>query len=305
MLPIIILNALLASTFTLGKVVLNYTKPVFFVGMSMVIGGIILFSYQLFTARHKLIIQKKDLWLFFQVSFFTIFLSYVLQFWGMNYMPSSKACLLYNFGPFTSYLIAYLFFKEKMSFKKWAGLTLGFIGLFPILMTTTPREEFLQGMFFISFPEIAVIISAAAYSYGWFIIRELVHERHYSPLTLNGYSMLTGGTLALCTVPVLEGPIVIHDFYPFFGLLASTIIIEYMICNNLYARLLDKYSETFLSLTTFSIPVFGGFYGWIFLNERISWNYLLSCLILFIAIRMFSSAEKGGRHRPKKNREFI
>lgn len=301
MMPIIILNALLASAFTLGKVVLNYTKPVFFIGISMIIGGIVLFSYQFFTARHKLIVQKKDYWLFFQVSFFTIFISYVLQFWGMDYMSSSKACLLYNFGPFTSYLIAYLFFKEKMSVKKWVGLGLGLIGLFPILMTSTPSEDLLQGIFFISFPEIAVIISAAAYNYGWFVIRELVHERHYSPLTVNSYSMLVGGTFALMSVPAIEGDFVIHDFFPFFLLLTSTIIIEYMICNNLYARLLDKYSETFLSLTTFSIPVFGGFYGWLFLNEKISWNFLLSCFILFLAIRIFSSAENEGLHRKRKN----
>lgn len=301
MMPIIILNALLASAFTLGKVVLNYTKPVFFIGISMVIGGIILFSYQFFTARHRLVIKKRDYWLFFQVSFFTIFISYILQFWGMNYMSSSKACLLYNFGPFTSYLIAYLFFSEKMSLKKWIGLALGLVGLFPILMTTTPKEELLQGIFFISFPEIAVIISAAAYSYGWFVIRELVHERHYSPLTVNSYSMLAGGTLALFTAPVVEGPFVIKDFFPFFCLLAGTITIEYMICNNLYARLLNKYSETFLSLTTFSIPVFGGFYGWAFLNENVSWNYLLSCLILFVAIHLFSVAEKEGQHRLRKS----
>ncbi len=299
MLPIIILNALLASAFTLGKVALNYTTPIFFVGMSMVIGGFILLSYQLITAPHKLIIRRKDFGLFFQVSFFTIFLSYVLQFWGMNYMPSSKVCLLYNFGPFTSYLIAYLFFSEKMSLRKWIGLALGFIGLIPILITSTPQEELFNGMFFISFPEIAVIISAAAYSYGWFIIRKLVHEEHYSTFTVNAYSMLFGGTLALFVAPSLEGPFVIHDFYPFFILLASTIIIEYMICNNLYARLLNKYSETFLSLTTFSIPVFGGFYGWLFLSERISWNFLLSCVILFVSIRLFDTAEKEHRKRNK------
>ena len=122
MVPVVILNALLASAYTLGKVALNYASPIFFIGTSMLIGGISLLAYQLFTAPKKLIVHKKDIPLFLQVSIFTIFISYILQFWGMKYMPSSKTCLLYGFGPFFSYLIAYFFFSEKMSYKKMFGL---------------------------------------------------------------------------------------------------------------------------------------------------------------------------------------
>ncbi len=292
MVPIIILNALFASTFTIGKVGLGYTKPVFFIAISMLIGGAMLFIFQFFKDKQKLVVQKKDYFLFFQVSLFTIFLSYVLQFWGMDYMPSSKACLLYSFGPFTSYLIAYFFFSEKMSLRKWLGLSLGFFGLFPILMTSSLKEQSALDLFFISLPELAVIISTAAYSYGWFVIRELVHDKHYPPITVNCYSMLLGGAAALLAAFPLEGTFIICDIFPFFIILASTIIIEFVICNNLYAHLLGEYSETFLSLTTFSIPLFGAFYGWIFLNENISWNFLLSCTLLFAAIYLFNSAEE-------------
>lgn len=299
MVPVVILNALLASTYTLGKIALNFTHPIFFVGSSMLVGGISLLMYQVFTAPKKLTVHKKDIGLFLQVSFFTIFLSYVLQFWGMQSLPSSKACLLYGFGPFFSYLIAYLFFSEKMSIKKMIGLVIGFGGLFPILMTSSPKEDMLGTIFYISLPEIAVILSAAAYSYGWFVIRQLVHDKHYSPLTVNSYSMITGGLLALACVPILEGPVKITLFYPFFVLLIGTVIIEYIICNNLYALLLDKYSETFLSLSTFSIPIFGAIYGWLFLSETISWHFFLSVLILFFSIKIFYQVDKEEHPRRK------
>lgn len=287
----VLLNALLASTFTIGKVMLHYTKPFFFVGSSMTIGGLILLGYQLLIAPEKLKIAWHDRWLFLKVSFFTIFLSYGLQFWGMQYMPSFKACFLYNMGPFTSYIIAYFLFNEKMILKKWLGLIIGFIGLIPILMASTPGEGQLSSLLFITSAEIAVILSAAVYAYGWFIIRILVHERHYSSLTVNGYAMLLGGIMSLLGVPLLEGSVHIKETFPFSLLLFATIIIEYLICNNLYAYLLDLYSETFLSAATFLIPIFGALYGWLFLQEAITWHFFVSLSIVSVAIWLFYKAE--------------
>lgn len=291
MILIILLNALLASTFTLGKVVLDYTKPLFFVGASMTIGGLLLLGYQLIVHPRKLKVARQDWSTLLQISLFTIALSYGLQFWGMQFMPSFKACFLYNFGPFTSYILAYFLFNEKMIAKKWIGLIVGFCGLIPILISSSPGEQSLSTLFFISIPEVAVLSSAAVYAYGWFLIRILVHERHYSSLTVNGYSMLIGGLMTLISVPVLEGPIVIHDMYPFFSLLGSTIIIEYLICNNLYAQLLDEYSETFLSFATFLIPIFGALYGAILLSENVTWHFFVSLAIVAVAIWLFYKAE--------------
>jgi len=293
---IAVLNALLASTFVLAKVVLSYTKPIFFVGSSMTIGGFLLLLYLVIKHPKKCSIALEDVGLFFQVSFFSIMLSYGLQFWGMQYMPAFKSCFLYNFGPFASYLIAYFFFNERLRFKKWLGLAIGFVGLMPILSSTSPGEQGLSISYMLSLPEIAVIASAAVYAYGWFIIRILVHDRHYSPLLVNGIAMFLGGLTMLVLVPIIEGPIIVHEFIPFFYLLAATIIIEFVICNNLYAWLLDKYSETLISFTTFSIPLFGALYSWIFLREHITWHFFASTLILAAAIWFFYCAEREDKH---------
>jgi drug/metabolite transporter (DMT)-like permease len=291
MLLIILLNALFASTFTLGKMVLDYTKPLFFVGSSMLLAGLCLIIFQLIRAPKELIVARQDWRYFFEVSIFTIALSYGLQFWGMQSLPSFKACFLYNSGPFTSYIIAYFLFGERMRFKKWLGLLVGFLGLVPVLSSASPAEEAFSSLFYVSTPELAVLLSAACYAYGWFVIKVLVHERHYSPFTVNGISMVIGGIITLLVVPIIEGPVIIKEFFPFFALVTSTIIIEYMICNNLYSILLDKYSETFLSFSTFLIPLFGALYGFLFLSENITWHFLLSTCIVAIAIWLFYKAE--------------
>lgn len=291
MILIVLLNALFASTFTLAKFMLYYTKPLFFVGTSLCLGGLALLTYQLIFARQKLNVAKQDIPLFLGVSFFTIYISYGLQFWALQYMPSFKACFLYNFGPFTSYLLAYFLFNEKMIVKKWVGLLIGFIGLIPILISASPGEQGLSTLLFISAPEVAMIFSAAMYAYGWFLIRRLVHERHYSSLTVNGYSMVLGGFLLLLNVPFVEGAVVIRETLPFFGLLLAITSVEYLICNNLYTQLLNRYSETFMSFSSFLIPVFGALYGFVFLHEVITWHFFLSLGIIAIAIWLFYKAE--------------
>ncbi len=288
---VVLLNALFASTFVMVKVVLQYTKPLFLVGMGMTIGGILLLSYMLLKNPKKCVIAIKDVGMFAQVSIFSIVLSYGMQFWGMQYMPVFKSCFLYNFGPFASYLIAAFIFKEKMKLKKWLGLIVGFIGLIPILLSTSPAEQGLSLGLLISLPELAVIASVICYSYGWFIIRILVHDKHYSPLLVNGIAMFLGGIATLISVPILEGPIVIHELLPFVYLLCGMIFVEFLICNNLYAYLLDKYSETFVSFSTFSIPLFGALYSWVLLNENITWHFFVSTLIVAAAIALFYSAE--------------
>ena len=289
----LLLNALLASTFVLGKVVLGYTKPLFFVGLSMTVGGALMLSYLgLRHGRQSFRVRSHDVMLFLRVTLFTIILSYGLQFWGMQFMPAFKSCFLYNIGPFASYLIAFLLHNEKLRLKKWLGLCIGFLGLVPILLSSSPAEDGLSTLIFISLPEIAVIASAIFYAYGWFDIRELVYKRKYPPVLVNGICMLLGGLVMLAGVPMIEGAVVIRDFMPFFWLLGSTIMVEYIICNNMYAFLLHHHSETFLSFTTFLIPLFGALYSWLFLCETVTWHFFVSTVIVGIAIWFFYRAEQ-------------
>lgn len=48
MIKIIILYALFASTFSLGKILLDFAPPIFLVGIRMTIAGLVLLAYQYF-----------------------------------------------------------------------------------------------------------------------------------------------------------------------------------------------------------------------------------------------------------------
>lgn len=114
MLLIVFLYAIFAATFSLGKIMLNYGPPIYLVGLRMFIAGLLLLFYQYFFTNQRLKFHWEHLSLYVQVVMFSIYIPYILRFWGLIYMPSYKASLLYNLGPFISYLLGYCFYKKKL-----------------------------------------------------------------------------------------------------------------------------------------------------------------------------------------------
>jgi len=292
---IVLLYALFSSSFALGKMLLNYTSPIFLAGIRMSLGGLILLAYQYFFAHKNFCFKRKHMKYYVQLILFGIYITYILRFWALDYMPSSKVCILYNIAPFLSALYSYYFFSEKMTGKQWFALLLGFFGMIPVLLTTSTGEINIGEIAFLSWPELAVLISVATHSYSWIIMRKLIRDKSYSPMMVNGISMSAGGLLALATAFLFQGigPVIQigSHIVPFAGLLAATVLIGNIVCYNLYGYLLKKYSVTFLSFAGFMGPLFGALYGWLFLNEKIGWHFFLSCAIVFVALYLFYQDE--------------
>lgn len=294
MILIVILYALLAGTFSLGKMVLAYSQPIFVVGIRMSISGAILLAYHSIWNHTQLRIKKEHFWPFVQATIFTIYIPYLLRYWGLVYLSSSKACLLYNFGPFLTYFFSYIISKEKVTLKKMAGLCIGFIGLLPLIITSSFHVTTNHGLFIL--PELALLTAVTSMSYGWLIIHKLINKENYPPSMTNGIIMFAGGILALCTSLLLEDPATyITDVMPFITILSIIIVVSNLICHNLYGALLKIYSPTMLSFTSFLSPLFAAFYGWLFMNEIIPLHFYGSAFIIFIGLALFYSDELSGQ----------
>jgi drug/metabolite transporter (DMT)-like permease len=103
--------------------------------------------------------------------------------------------------------------------------------------------------------------------------------------------MATGGLLSLITSYPIEGPVTISDPSAFCKGLLLTIFISNIVCHNIYAGLLKKYSATFMSFTSFLSPLFAALYGWAFFQETITWHFYLSIIIVLIGLYTFYQDE--------------
>jgi drug/metabolite transporter (DMT)-like permease len=277
----------------MGKMLLASTTPFFLNGIRMTIGGLILLTYLFFYAHEHFVFKRKHLNWYLQMIFFGVYITYSLRFWGLNYMQAAKTNFIYNISPFMAAIFSYLFFNERLTGRKWLGLIIGLIGMLPILTTSSFNEKSIGEVTFLSWPEIAVIISVITHTYSWIIMRKLVKEKNYSPMMINGLSMTCGGILALITSYFVDGTMAIHTDSParFFAILACIILVSNIICCNLYGHLLKRYTATFLSFSGFLSPLSTALYGWLLLGEKVTWHFYISSIVVFIGLYIFYQEE--------------
>ena len=294
MILILVLYALFGSSFPISKKLLTYTSPLFLTGIRMFIAGTLLLLYQYFYAHEHFRFRWKNIWYYLQIIIFGIYLTYILRFWGLAQLSPSKTAFLFNMAPFFSSMYSYFVFNEKLTRLQWVGLGIGFMGLIPILISTSPAEQMVGEFSIFSWAELAVLAAVAAHSYSWIVVRKLIKHKNYAATMINGMSMFAGGALALLTSFIVEGTTHIPSEPAFFGWLAIIIVISNIICHNLYGFLLRRYTATFLSFAGFLGPIFAAGYGWLLAGERITWHFYVAGIIVFCGLYLFYHHELKG-----------
>lgn len=213
-------------------------------------------------------------------------------------MTAAKTCFFYSLGPFFTALFSYLHFKEKMSARKWLGMSIGFIGFIPVLMTQKGADELLSSLQFISWPELSMLGAAICSGYGWILLRLIVSGKKEAPISppmANGASMFLGGLFALLHSSLVDNwapiPVVQGSFSVFLqGVLLMTFVSN-IFCYNLMGALLKRFTATFISFMGLLSPVFASLSSWAFLGEPISPIIFLSTAIVSIGLWLIYSAE--------------
>ena len=283
--------ALLASTFTIGKIALMYGKPLFLIGFRMITAGILLLGYRWWVQRETFFIAREDIYAFFSVSLFHIYITFTLEFWALQYVDSAKTTLIYATTPFFAVLFSYLLFKEHLNRRQTLALFIGFSGLLPLLSLNGVIGSF--GEFFaLSLPEMALLVSVGSACYAWFIIKRLM-AKGYGLLHINGLAMLVGGILSMITSWRIEGmfPLPVSAIGPFLGWTLLLVLIGNVLVYNIYGWLLHYYSITFVTFAGFLCPVFGVLFGWFFLGEEITWHYFLGLGLITIGLYVYYREE--------------
>ena len=295
---ILLLYALFASVFTAAKIGLEHAEPLFTVGFRMLLASFLLLAYYKWRYSH-IRVPRHCYRQLFGLGIFNIYLTNALEFWGLQYLSSSKACFLYSLSPFLAAFLSFCLLGERLSLKKSLGLLVGFTGFFPLLYEKA-QGELLQ-FAFISSAELALIGAASATVYGWILMRQLV-EKGLSPILLNGFSMLLGGLLALGHSLLVESwkPIPLYGDWKIFSVSCLWMIFSSsLVCYNLYGYLLKRYTVTFMSFAGFITPFFVSIFGKIFLQESLERHFFLSAAMVFAGLALFywEELQKEGMHR--------
>lgn len=292
---VLLLFVLFASLFTLQKETLNYCEPFFLVGSRMLFAGAVLLAYVLW--RHKpvaLKIKPSHIKGILLLAISNIYLTNIFEVWAIQHMVSSKACLVYSLSPFVAALVAFIVLKERMSNKKVFGMLIGFLGLLPILFTQT-QDELSTGTFLVfTLAELSIVGAVFCSVYGWIMLKKVMQEYKYSPLVANGLSMTVGGVLALIHSYVAGeswAPLPVMQVQPFIINTLIMCVISNLICYNLYGYLLKRFTATFMSFAGLVTPIFASMFGFLWLNELVTWHFYVSIILFTVGLIIFYREE--------------
>lgn len=293
MILLILIYAIFASSFLFGQAALIYTQPIFLIGLRMVAAGLILLFYSYFKNRESLL-KSIDKSLLIQLSIFHIFIPYVTEFWGLQYVGGAKTAILYSVSPFITALMDWFFHRTVLSSKKIAGLIIGFLGLVPVLMSCAYKECGITSLFILDLPELAILVSAVSSCYGWILLKRAINKGS-SAFVANGSAMLMGGALALMASSLFESwnPVPTTNIYMTLFFVSLLILVGNVLYYNAYGFLLKKYSPTFLSFFGFTIPIFAGIYQWLFFGELVSLGFIFTMFFTFAGLALFYKAENA------------
>lgn len=303
--------AIWSSVFSFGKMALAFSPPIFLTGSRMILGASLLLGYIALYKRSHFKMEKKQWFSLFLLGFFSIYLTNILEFWGLQHLSAAKTCFIYSFSPLFTAILSYLHFKEKINGKKWLGLGIGFIGILPVLFTQTGSESLFESGF-LSLPTLAIMGAVLASVYGWVLLRVNLKNTEVSPLMANGTSMLFGGTIALIHSFFIDNwsplPIAQGHTTDVMGIVLIMTLLFNVLCYNLYGMMLRRYTATFLSFVGLLSPIFASLNGWLFLGEPLSWTILLSTAIVSSGLSLVYYAElKQGyiRNSSKPKEEIL
>lgn len=290
---VIIMNMLFAATFPLGKLGLQYSGPLLLSGLRMAIAGGLLLLYYVCSRRRMQSIAPYDRFLFIKVLMFYNLLAYVLEFWALQYMSSLKTNMLWSLLPFVSAFLGFSLLNERLTNWKWIGLFIGTMGMIPIMLLPDESSLVFGEFFSVSLPEFAMLVEVVSYAYGGYLMKRLV-DRGYPFVLVNGATLCAAGCILLCVrclmlplQPVLTNDWGMTCWYAVLLALASDVA-GYGIYGILMHR---RYTITFLSFSGFLCPIFGAWFSKYIFNEKLSYHYVISFVLILLGLSLFYRQE--------------
>ncbi len=299
--------ALLASAITANKIISYSMSPVLLVGIRMLLAGLILLVLTITSFKNRLNINiiKNNFINLIIITLCTNFLPSILKAYSLKNLPSSNMAFFGALDPFITAIMAYFMFCEKLNRQEILGIAIGFLGS---LVLITNQLDFTDIL--IKLPEFAIILSITISRFGWMQAQKLLKSDAIRPIQLNAITMTLSGIISLFIalisnktniISLSNCPITLFNYKIFkylinytgfngvliFFILYTTIIGN-VIAYNLYGHLLKKYSSVYISLLSFSVPIFVYIYGILFLNERLTLRFIIACIITFIGLTIFS-----------------
>ena len=211
------------------------------------------------------------------VGFLNASVPFTLLPYGLITLPSNIGVIILSANPFLALVLAHFFtLDEKLSFRKVIGSIIGFSGV----VFAVGVEIFVSDWDSL-ISALAIYVGASSYVISNLIIRRISHLPS-DMVTMN--TLFCGSVWLLPLVLIYGNPQNIEfSSIPVFAIIYLGVI-PTGLAFSLRQVLIRNAGSTFMMQVGYIIPIFGVFYGWLFLDEKVGYSLIISVLLVVIGI---------------------
>ena len=279
-LELVLLAAIWGASFMFMRIGSPEFGPVLFMAMRTLIASMLLLPLLLFFRQHTGL--KKYWGKLLIVGAFNTAIPFVLFGYATLTLSAGLTSILNTTTPMFGAVIAYLWFKDKLSLTTITGLVLGFTGVYLLMSDKLSAPDTAAGESEILLPILAAMAAAFCYALSANFTKRYLSD--IKPL-----AQATGSQLA---ATVLLLPLCLF-FLPQempSPLAISSVVMLGIVCTGfayvIFFRLIAGLGPAKAMSVTYLIPVFGVFWGALFLDETVTGSMLLGggCILAGVAL---------------------
>ena len=264
-------------SFVWTSILLKYYPPISIIFIRLIISSFFLFSVSFLFNKWESV-KRSDFLLFFCSALFNPFFYFLGENYGLKYSSSTVASVIIATIPVFSPLVAYFFFREKLTIVNILGLFLSFGGVILMLITKNfSLNVDKRGVLFLS----EAVLAALIYSV---LVRKLTFR--YRPITIIKYQNLIGIFLFLPIFLIFEGHSTfqvkpnaeIISSFLFLSILASSLSFVF------YTKSIQLLGISKANIFSNLIPVFTAIFSFILISEQFSFQKLGGMLLVITGV---------------------
>jgi drug/metabolite transporter (DMT)-like permease len=269
----LLLSAIWGASFMLIKIAVGDLGPMTLAGLRVLVGSLMLAL--IIRLRGQQFPRGWRLWGRFAVMGAAgILVPFAAISWGTQYIASGLSAILNASMPLFTFVIAMGWGNEKATWKRALGVAVGFGG---ILILTWPSLR--GGLQASLLGELAIVFASLSYAVAIVYAKRRLSDQ---PPMLASLGQVSTGFAMFVPLMLLERPWQRTPSLVAIGAVVALGVFGTAIAYLIYYRLLAAVGATTTSIVTYIVPVFGIFWGWAILGERLSWH-------AFVALGMILS----------------
>lgn len=276
---VLISTALMGSSFSVGKIGLEYVSPLLMVGLRFVMAGIIMAVYVRLNKKPL----PKNLRTWMKILLIGLFQTtgvFAAIFISLRTISAGQSAILTFMNPLLVVVFGSILLGMKFRSVQWIGVISGFIGVLIML----------GGQFEFQFGTILGFGGAVS----WAIATLLVNQwgKELNTWVLSAYQMLFGGAaLLLCSVLFEEMQFILNptSVFVIFWLTIMASVVQF----TMWFFVLQQGNPTTVSSFLFLAPFFGVLTGWLLLHESIGLTLVVGGTFIFSGIFLVNWTAKA------------